>query len=79
MSPYQYNVYYTKKLSIQKINDDNRQNDISQRNGKQKFPAEIHQLVKAKTRQRSAHPNVEKQEKENFQQKANMTRNRVGN
>ena len=61
-------------LPIQEKYNNDRQDHISQGYGKQKLPAEIHQLVKAKSRQRSAYPYKQKQKCTYLAQKRCVTR-----
>src|SRR6266550_3651308 len=51
--------------------------NIGQRQREQKLPAERHQLVIAETRQRTADPDVNKDESDNFQNKPEYRRERL--
>ena len=48
---------------------------FSERQGKQELPAEAHQLIVAKARQRPAHPDVNEKDDEDLQQKPERSLN----
>src|ERR1041384_8854450 len=57
-------------------NDRRRDDQIQDRHRQQKFPPEVHQLIKAKARQRAAQPDVKKEKEDDLAEKIEDAENR---